>query len=276
MGRRLASGLHGAVAGIALFGAVGFVAPASAQQITDVDKANQWVVTIQGNGVVSPTYYGAKTYSAVPFPSFEFRRAGQPANFESPDDGFNFALFGNHQFKAGLVGQYRSGRYNSSEADLYGIDSIPWAFEAGGFVEYWPLDKLRTRVSVMHGVKGNFAWSGEVQADWVEKLQPWTFSIGPRLEFGDAKFVNTYFGVSQQEADVNGLVTPYDPGGGITGLGGLAMAAYKFNDNWATSVYGKYERLVGDAADSPIVKNLGSPNQAQIGVTLSYTFGVSY
>ncbi len=30
--------------------------PASAQQITDVDKATQWVVTIQGNGVVSPVY----------------------------------------------------------------------------------------------------------------------------------------------------------------------------------------------------------------------------
>jgi outer membrane protein len=36
--------------------------------------------------------------------------------------------------------------------------------------------------------------------------------------------------------------------------------------------YGRYERLVGDAADSPIVREFGSRNQLSGGLGLTYTF----
>jgi outer membrane protein len=34
-----------------------------------------------------------------------------------------------------------------------------------------------------------------------------------------------------------------------------------------------YTRLVGDAADSPIVKQFGSEHQVGVGLTVSYSFG---
>jgi outer membrane protein len=36
--------------------------------------------------------------------------------------------------------------------------------------------------------------------------------------------------------------------------------------------YGRYERMVGDAAKSPIVRDLGSRNQLSGGLGISYTF----
>jgi outer membrane protein len=39
--------------------------------------------------------------------------------------------------------------------------------------------------------------------------------------------------------------------------------------------FARYERLVGDAAKSPIVRELGSRNQLSGGAGLSYTFKMS-
>ena len=43
--------------------------------------------------------------------------------------------------------------------------------------------------------------------------------------------------------------------------------------NWGAAVYGRYDRLIGDAADSPVTRQLGSRGQPSVGVALSYTFG---
>jgi outer membrane scaffolding protein for murein synthesis (MipA/OmpV family) len=41
-------------------------------------------------------------------------------------------------------------------------------------------------------------------------------------------------------------------------------------------VYDKYNRLIGDAADSPIVSDIGSVDQNTIGITLSRSFEVPF
>ncbi len=38
--------------------------------------------------------------------------------------------------------------------------------------------------------------------------------------------------------------------------------------------YARYERLIGDARKSPVVRELGSPNQLSGGLGLSYTFAM--
>ena len=51
-----------------------------------------------------------------------------------------------------------------------------------------------------------------------------------------------------------------------------ASATYQWNDQWATTVRGAYDRLVGSAADSPITRNLGSRDQFTVGASASYSF----
>lgn len=246
---------------------------APAQEVVAVDKAKDWVVTITGNGAWGSSYWGAKSKDWTGFPSIALRQADQPAEFEAPDDGFSFALFGNPGLKVGVVGRYMAGRYNS-EDDLQGTASIPWGLNVGGFVEYWPLPMIRTRFDVLHGVKGNYGWSSNIEADYVQPWNKFTFSLGPRLVLGDDTTTDTYFGVNERAAFVNPKLTAYDPSGGITSVGALAAVNYEFDDNWSTAGYVRYDRLVGSAADSPIVKNIGSPNQVVVGMSVSYTFGL--
>ena len=57
--------------------------------------------------------------------------------------------------------------------------------------------------------------------------------------------------------------------------GRLATAStlFQFTRNWGVLLYGKYDRLTGDAADSPIVLTYGSRDQFSFGGALIYTFG---
>ena len=65
----------------------------------------------------------------------------------------------------------------------------------------------------------------------------------------------------------------------LTAALGYAVAAasglsYQFSPRFGMFGYARYERLVGDGAKSPIVRELGSRNQLSAGIGLSYTFTV--
>jgi outer membrane protein len=51
-------------------------------------------------------------------------------------------------------------------------------------------------------------------------------------------------------------------------------ASYQLNSRWGLFGFARYERLMGDAARSPIVRELGSRNQLSGGIGLNYTFTV--
>ena len=110
-------------------------------------------------------------------------------------------------------------------------------------------------------------------ADYVARHgDDWLFSIGPRVTLGDAKYHRAYFGVTPAAATTSGLPA-YDPGGGIQSVGITAGYHRMLGKRWGIAVYGRYDRLIGDAADSPVTRQLGSRSQPSGGIALSYTFG---
>ncbi len=56
------------------------------------------------------------------------------------------------------------------------------------------------------------------------------------------------------------------------GLG--AQARYQLSPQWAAYTYMEYQRLVGDAANSPLVTLRGSRDQIQVGTGVTYSFDV--
>ena len=96
-------------------------------------------------------------------------------------------------------------------------------------------------------------------------------SLGPRLLFSDGRYQRAYFGVTPAASLASGLPV-YRPGSGIYGVAVASGVTYTLNDRWGLFGFGRYERLVGDAARSPIVRELGSRNQISAGIGLNYTF----
>ena len=182
------------------------------------------------------------------------------------------------QWAAGLVGRYQSGRYRENDkVRLYGISDAKWAIEPGIFGEYWVLaDTMRLRGEVRYGINGYNGLVGMVSADYVKKVGKFTLSRRSARRTSPA--ASTWTPISAlrpQDAAFNRNVTAYAPDAGIKSVGVAGAATYKWNDAFSTTVRGGYDRLVGQAADSPIVKNLGSANQFSFGASANYTFDIT-
>lgn len=251
-------------------------APVVVQQPPLGTPAYSWLLTVNATVLVVPDFPGAKTYGFIGFPSLSFRRTDSAENFQAPDDGLSIALFGDSQWSVGITGRYQSGRYRENDRGrLYGIHDAKWAVEPGLFAEYWAVpDTVRLRGEIRYGMNGYNGLVGNLSADYVKRVGKWTLSVGPRLAVAGGEYMDTYFSVSPLDAAFNGRVSAYNADAGVKSVGVAAAATYKWNDAFSTTVRGGYDRLVGSAADSPIVKNLGSKDQFSVGATASYTFDI--
>lgn len=270
-------------AGVLSFGAAilsstgAFAAEVASKATKPVEQPYGWLLTVKGNVLLSPNFPGAKSYGFIAYPSLSLRRAGTPENYSAPDDGVSIALFGDSQWAIGFVGKYQSGRYRENDRRLYGIRDAKWALEPGLYGEFWALaDTLRVRGEMRYGINGYNGLVGTLALDYVQRVGKFVISGGPRLQMAGSEYMDTYFGVTGVDALRNGTVTQFKADPGVKSVGVAAAATYKLNDQWSTTVRGGYDRLVGSAADSPLVRNLGSKDQFSLGASASYTFPLGY
>lgn len=226
------------------------------------DAATPDIVISVGAGVdVSPAYFGSDEYEtgAYGIGRIDFLRF--PNGFEYGSGravGFREGL--------GLRGsvRYISHRNSKNYDDLSGMDNVPWAFEMGLGVGYEQRN-YRLFTDVRYGVIGTNAWVADLGGDVIAyPVQGLTLTFGPRLNFGTDRFSETYFGVTGSEASAsNSGLTEYDASGGLLGGGLLLEARYLFNERWGLEGSASWERLLNDAADSPITE-LGSADQYEV------------
>ncbi|MBZ6078871.1 MipA/OmpV family protein [Microvirga puerhi] len=253
------------------------VLPAQAQDILSptpsAEASSAWIVTLTGTGLVSPKYEGASAYGLSGFPSVGFRHPNEPEEFSAPDDSLDYTLFSTSGWKVGPVANIRSGRSAQDDSRLSGLRNYPWAIEAGVFVEYWPIqDRLRTRLEVRHGLHRHDGFVADLSADLIQKFGAFTLSGGPRASLADNSIMEKEFGISPAGALRNGMLPAFSAHGGVKSVGLEAAVSYDWSDQWRTTVFQRYDRLVGDAGASPITTRLGSRNQLIFGLELTYAF----
>lgn len=233
----------------------------------------QRTVTLGLGAQAAPNYPGADKYGIGPMPIFDFRRPGQPITFESADDGAGFGVLGRDSVvNIGPAVRFQSKR----EEDDVGaaVGDVGFTVEVGGFVEVLPSRNFRIRAELRKGLGGHRALVGSLGADVIFRDdQNYIFSIGPRVRWADNKYNDRYFGVTPAVAGVTGLAA-LDPDGGIYAVGGIANFTRRLGRNWGMQAFAGYDRLVGDAADSPIVRAFGSRDQFTGGAGLWIEFDI--
>ena len=128
--------------------------------------------------------------------------------------------------------------------------------------------------SLRRGFGGHDGLVAELGLDAV--LQPiprLDLNFGPRLYLANDDYFDTYFGVSAAESAASGYPV-FDPEGWLKGAGFEAEGRYALSRHWAVRGEAGYERLLDDAADSPITA-AGSENQFYAALGLTYTFGLN-
>lgn len=235
--------------------------------------AAQRTVTVGIGPQIAPKYPGADNYGVGPFPVFDIRRPGEPITFESADDGAGFGVLGRDSVvNFGPAVRFESKR---DEDDVgAAVGNVGFTVEVGGFVEVLPSRNFRIRAELRKGLGGHRALVGSLGADMIFRDdQNYIFAIGPRVRWADNKYHDRYFGVTPAVAGVTGLPA-LDPDGGVYAVGGVANFTRRLGRNWGVQAYAGYDRLVGDAADSPIVRGFGSRDQFSGGGGLWIEFNV--
>ena len=231
-----------------------------------------WVVTLGGYAAAEPEFPGSKSYSFAFRPIIDIHAAGAKEWLSLPEDAFSLTLYQAGNFRMGLAGDYLLDRNHRDDSVLRGLRDINYTLELGAFAEYYPAPFLRTRVELLQGVTGSEGFVANLKADYIYQPNPqWQFTAGPRLQFADTQYVSTYFSISSAEAITSGL-PPYHASGGLNSAGLDATARYNVNERFSVRAFADFERLVGDSANSPLVKFRGSEDQFQFGIGASYTF----
>jgi outer membrane protein len=233
-----------------------------------------WTVMVGVGGDYTPDFEGAKRSMLSPVPIFAIRRAGSTEQFRGPRDSASIALIDFGDLRAGPAGKFVSSRKANSYSELNGLGDVSTAVELGGFVEYYPVDWFRTRGEVRQGFGGHHGAVADLSADViVPVVRRFTVSAGPRFTWENTKATSPYFGIDAAQAMATGLPV-FDAKGGAHSVGAGTQVSYRIDPQWEVHAYVEYERLLGDAAKSPLVTVRGSPNQTTFGIGASYSFDV--
>jgi MipA family protein len=231
-----------------------------------------WTVTVGGGGQMQPDFEGAKNYVFSPVAIFSMHRAGSTEQFRSPRDGAGIALIDFDGFQAGPVGKYTAARTASSYSELNGLGDVNFTVQLGGFAQYFPVDWFRARVEVRRGFGGEDGVTADFSADViVPLLDRFTWSGGPRFTLENTAATAPYFGITAAQSLASGLPI-FDASGGSHSVGAGTQLRFQFDPQWEVHSYVEYDRLLGDAAASPLVTLRGSPNQLNAGIGASYSF----
>lgn len=84
-------------------------------------------------------------------------------------------------------------------------------------------------------------------------------------------YTQAYFGITPEQARASGL-RRFTAAAGVKDAGASLSLHYMLTEHWRVTGRLAYRRLLGDAADSPLVEDEGSANQASGALIVSYAF----
>jgi MipA family protein len=251
----------------AIAGALLFAGSAAAQE------RPARIVTIGVGAQVYPKFPGGDELGLFPMPIIDFRREGEPLPFEAADDSFGFGLLGRDS-RVNVGPAVRMVNKRTPEDVGAPVDRVGRTVEVGAFAEAYVMPAVRLRAEGRKGLGGHRGWSGEIMADYVMRGgETWIASIGPRLRIADADYMNAFYGITPAAAVRTGLPV-YTADAGIQAVGAITTLRYQISPAIGVHSYAGYDRLTGDAAESPIVRGFGSRDQFSAGLGLSYSFRV--
>ncbi|MER9901161.1 MipA/OmpV family protein [Mesorhizobium sp. M0130] len=237
--------------------------------------SGDWYLTVGATGMVAPNFEGGKKYLLSASPIISLGKAGPAARFTSRNDNISLALIDDGGVRAGLTGKFLFSRDGGDADESKGLDPVRWGGEAGGFFEFYPLDWLRARAELRHGIRAHNGFVADIAADAFYDVTPDVrISGGPRVSFASSDYFDAYYGVDAKESLASGL-SEYHPGGGVRSAGLGGAVTWKVTEPMTASLFGEYSRLMGPAADSSLVKERGSRDQFMIGVSTTYRFDFS-
>jgi outer membrane scaffolding protein for murein synthesis (MipA/OmpV family) len=256
---------------------VGGTASVDAQ---DKVPAANWRFTLGLGAALVPDYVGSDDYEVAVLPKLRAQKGPYYADLTGPLMTSN--VLPSDTWQLGPAGQFiKGGRCNSSDNTVNDMrcqsDAFMLGAMAGSRFRLTDDSSLTPRARMLFDVTGaNEGFTFEPQLEYARRLSTdWALLLQGNLIVSSDNYANYYFGVSGPQSQQSGLDT-YNAEGGIQQFGFTAIGRYNITKAWSLDLIGRYQRLVGDAQDSPLVDGTGNsrgdPNQFIFGLVGAYTF----
>jgi MipA family protein len=192
--------------------------------------------------------------------------------------GFYFIKYDKLEVGGGL-GYYES-RNEEDSTKLNGFDDIDGGIDGRMFVKYNMNRRTSLSFLILNDISDNHSGAlvniGATFSIIPKKRINW--SIGASTSFADDNYMQTYFDVTQSQINQSfSSSAPFVASGGWKDFGFNTKFAINVSPRWKLKWHLDFKRLTRAAAYSPLVRELGSPNQFQFGIGVAYDFsGVGF
>lgn len=191
----------------------------------------------------------------------------------STSDGLTVDFIHHDGWQGGFYGNYMWGRsHDDLGSRLAGnVDSLSPRLNAGGYIEYHPNDVMNFGATLSHDTQG----AGAYLNLYIDSGLPpfWGIEESVQLQWQamNAPAMQRFFGVNATQAARLGTYA-WDPGAGSQQIELEYDALIPVTRRTAVLLSVDYARLLGDAADSSLVKRFGSANQLTTSLGFVYRF----
>ncbi|TCI11439.1 MipA/OmpV family protein [Dyella soli] len=236
----------------------------------DADNVTDGPEDLFGVGIQRmPAWLGSSDHRNQPIP---YVQAELPWHITlSTLDGLTVDLIHGEHWHGGLYGNYMWGRDHDELGPRLGgiVDSLSPRLNGGGYLEYQVTVPLSLGATLSHDTQGAGAYLN-MYADYdLPAVGYLNHSLQLQWQVMNGPAMRRFFQVTPEQATQLG-VSPWSPGGGSQQVA-LEYDAYmptSMHTGFALAV--NYTRLLGDAADSPLVRHFGSPKQ--LSTTLAFVY----
>jgi outer membrane protein len=251
----------------------------SSEIIATADVANSPNVIGLGIALI-PDYVGSSNYKVAPLPFFKYTFSGSQRYIKLAGPELTINLLNSPYFQLGPLARYFGSRDDNVDDDVVKnmtkVDSgiALGAFAAVEFKEAEPRNKLNFTIKFLHDVSN--AYDGNLfdfdATLWRKLADKWDGLIGVGTTYASDNYMETYFSVN---SNTRGTTTPsqlpdFAASGGMRDVRVYAGAIRYFESNWLVGGMFRYQALLGDAKDSPVVDLRGNSNQLAAALFAGY------
>jgi outer membrane scaffolding protein for murein synthesis (MipA/OmpV family) len=226
----------------------------------------EWLVVVGASPLLSPQYEGSQRYTVKPGPTIFVRYKDR--FYFSTGEGLGVDVLRERTYRAGVAISYDLGRDQDLNLRLRGLGDVDPAPELKLYGEY-VIFPFVLHADVRRGLGGHDGYIGDVGFYVpIAGGEKYFVFIGPSFTWADDRYMSSYFGITPAQAARSQFSTFTANGGAKSATLGLS-AEYSFTDHWFAQADMAYQRLIGDAGDSPITED---PSQFALALTIGYRF----
>lgn len=219
-------------------------------------KVPTWETRVGAGMTFEPRYDGSSRYHILAGPSLDIRY--KDIAFLSTGEGLGVNVLQGQNWRTSIAMVYDLGRRGHDDPQhLNGLGNINPAPEikiAGEYVISKELP-LTFRTAITRSLGGSNGWILDLGAymPMPGSSESFFWFAGPSVTFADSTYMNSWFGVNAAQSAASGY-RQYDASAGLKSAGfGITMIWF-VNKHWFVTADGAIKRLLGSAANSPIIQ----------------------